>query len=106
MPLLAQLNEKEKRSFVHMLQSESSESQALNDLTTNRFEKELAQISERENYAIKNRYRHQRKTMDFADPKRMPIDESKVKDMLRNQHIFRDKMNSEIGTYQKLQDNP
>ena len=41
MPLLAQLNEKEKRSFVHLLQSESSESLALNDLTSNRFEKEL-----------------------------------------------------------------
>ncbi len=31
--------------------------------------------------------------MDFADPKKMPIDESKVKDLLRNQHVFRDKMN-------------
>jgi hypothetical protein len=44
--------------------------------------------------------------MAFADPKRMPVDERKVKDMLRNQHIFRDKMNSEIGTYQTVQDNP
>jgi hypothetical protein len=43
--------------------------------------------------------------MDFAEKKRMPIDESKVKDLLRNQHIFRNKMNSEIGTYQKYQDN-
>lgn len=44
--------------------------------------------------------------MDFAEKKRMPVDESKVKDLLRNQHIFRDKMNSEIGTYQRYQDNP
>jgi len=40
--------------------------------------------------------------MNFAEAKRMPIDEKKVKDLLRNQHIFRDKMNSEIGTYQAL----
>lgn len=40
--------------------------------------------------------------MDYAEKKRMPIDESKVKDLLRNQHIFRNKMNAEIGTYQKL----
>ena len=44
--------------------------------------------------------------MQYAEAKRMPVDERKVKDMLRNQHIFRDKMNSEIGTYQKIQDNP
>jgi hypothetical protein len=44
--------------------------------------------------------------MDYAEKKKMPIDESKVKDLLRNQHIFRDKMNSEVGTYQKYQDNP
>lgn len=44
--------------------------------------------------------------MSYAESKRMPVDERKVKDMLRNQHIFRDKMNVEIGTYQKAEDNP
>jgi len=44
--------------------------------------------------------------MDYVDHKKMPVDESKVKDLLRNQHIFRDKFNKEIGTYQQLQDNP
>lgn len=66
----------------------------------------LAELSEQENHAVKNRYRHQRRTMDYADPKRMPVDERKVKDMLRNQHIFRDKANKEIGTYQAAIDNP
>jgi len=47
-------------------------------------EKELAAISEEENFNLKNRFRHQIKTMQFADPKRMPIDESKVRDMLRH----------------------
>lgn len=44
--------------------------------------------------------------MDFADPRRMPVDERKVKDMLRNQNIFRDKANKEIGTFQAAIDNP
>jgi hypothetical protein len=35
----------------------------------------------------------------------MPIDETKVKDMLRNQHIVRDKVHTEIGTYRKFQEN-
>jgi hypothetical protein len=44
--------------------------------------------------------------MDYADKKRMPVDERKVKDLLRNQHLFRHKMNEEVGTYQKQIDNP
>lgn len=43
--------------------------------------------------------------MDFADASRMPVDERKVKDMLRNQHIFRNKADKEIGTYQANIDN-
>ena len=61
--------------------------------------KELAQLSETEHYNMKNRYRHQRQTMDFAEKKRMPIDENSVRDMLRNQHIFRWKMENELSTY-------
>jgi hypothetical protein len=44
--------------------------------------------------------------MDYAEPKLMPVDERKVKDLLRNQHLFRHKMNEEVGTYQKQLDNP
>jgi hypothetical protein len=35
----------------------------------------------------------------------MPIDEMKVKDMLRNQHIVRGRIHEEIGTYKRFQDN-
>ena len=34
----------------------------------------LAKISEEENFALKNRYKHQKETMDFADPAKMPIE--------------------------------
>lgn len=99
MPLLAQLEPTEQLSLVHLLQSQTKKSAYLDQLTSNQLEIELAKISDKENYAVKNRYRHQAQTMDFAEAKRMPIDERKVKDLLRNQHIFRDKFNSEIGTY-------
>jgi hypothetical protein len=47
-------------------------------------EKELAKLSESENYAAKNYYVHKNRTLKYADPKKMPVDERKVKDMLRN----------------------
>lgn len=75
-------------------------------MMSNHAEQELAKLSEESNYALKNRYRHQRQTMDYADPRKMPIDETKVRDLLRNQHLFRAKMDEEVGTYSALQLNP
>jgi len=43
--------------------------------------------------------------MDYADKKRMPIDERSVRDMLRNQHHFRNKIKKEVRTYTKEQEN-
>ena len=60
------------------------------------FAKKLAKISEEENFALKNRYKHQKDTMQYADKKRMPVSKDKVRDLLRNEHIFRDKINNEI----------
>lgn len=68
--------------------------------------KRLAEVSEEENFALKNRYRHQRQTMDYADKKRMPIDERNVRDLLRNQHIFRAKAVKEVNTYTEQIENP
>lgn len=36
----------------------------------------------------------------------MPIDESKVVDMLRNQAEFRGRMDSEVGTFSRYEQNP
>jgi hypothetical protein len=35
----------------------------------------------------------------------MPIDEQKLKDVLRNQGVFKHRFNEEVGTYQSLQRN-
>lgn len=69
-------------------------------MTLKTVEERLAKISEEENFNKKNRYRLQRSTMDFAERKRMPIDEAKLKDLLRNQGEFKDRFNKEIGTYE------
>jgi len=37
--------------------------------------------------------------MRHADKKKMPIDKSKVRDLLRHQNTFREKIVDEIGTY-------
>lgn len=44
-------------------------------MTYNDLEEKLAKISEEENFNKKNRYRLQRTKLDYADRKRMPVDE-------------------------------
>jgi hypothetical protein len=67
---------------------------------------ELAKASEDANYMNKNRYRLQRKVIDYADKKRMPIDESKVKDILKNKGVIKNQMVNEIATYDEFLKNP
>jgi len=40
--------------------------------------------------------------MNFADKSRMPIDEKKVREMLRHQHEFRQKLTQQIGNYEDI----
>ncbi len=111
---MAPLNAQEKRALIHLIKSKRTEgcvdgkevqAAMMDFVVDDSFEKELAEISEAENFAIKNRYKHQKETMDFAEKKRMPIDERSVRDMLRNQHIFRTKANSELPTYTAMEEN-
>jgi hypothetical protein len=37
--------------------------------------------------------------MQFADKKKMPIDKSKVVDLLRHENVFKAKMVEEVDTY-------
>jgi uncharacterized protein (UPF0332 family) len=62
---------------------------------------ELSKRAEKELYDVKNHYRHQKQTLQYADKKRQPIDERNVRDMLRNQHIFRHKIRQELRTYEE-----
>ena len=111
MPFLRGLDEEEMRILKHKIRNQSRgeeqefEQQLWNLMANKNNEKQLAQLSEEENFNDKNRYRQQKIKMDHADKKRMPVDQSKVKDLLRNQGEFRDKMNQEVGTYQNEQRN-
>jgi hypothetical protein len=60
---------------------------------------DLAKISEEENFALKARYKHDNDTAKWADPKRMPVDEAKVRDLLRYQNHFRSKVLEEMNVY-------
>ena len=109
--VLTGLNANEQRALIHLLKNKNgaraAEGQHLTEdlmdsLVDTTFEEELAAKSEEENFNIKNRYRHQKQTMDFADKKRMPVDETSVRDMLRHQHIFRNKMDQELPTYTSM----
>jgi hypothetical protein len=90
MPLLRHLTKDEQRALIHKIRNsgrsktDPTSGEILDNLMSQDFEKELAKVSEVENYNLKNRYRFQKTQMDYADKKRMPIDQSKVKDILRN----------------------
>lgn len=111
MPVLSSLSALEQRTLMHKIQNarslaepgEEDEEDLFEQLIVQApmVEEKMAKISEEENFNLKNRYRHQKKTMNFADKKRMPIHESKVADLLRNSHIYRSKIVDEVGTFEK-----
>lgn len=111
MPVLSGLEADEMRALIHKLKNDKRkfgaehEHEIMHDMVSGDVERELAKLSEEQNFALKNRYRHQRQTLDYAEKKRMPIDQSKVRDLLRHQHIFREKIESQIDTLTALETN-
>jgi len=113
MPVLAKLDQEESDILVHMMQNKNKtlnsaeqNSQTLIDMACSTKEKErLAKISEEQNFAAKNRYVLDQNLIKYGKKERMPIDAAKVKDILRNQHHVRTKINEDVGTYSKYQEN-
>ena len=113
MPILRSLDEEEMRIFIHLLQSKQNRHLSVQKQLTNQLidqacsDKEktkLAKLSEEANFALKNTYKHTKDTMKYARKDKMPVDESKVKDMLRNQHIFRAQFKKDVGTYENVRE--
>ncbi len=67
--------------------------------TSKENERYFANLSEKENFLKKNYYRLKHTTLEYADKSRMKIEERKVRDMLRNQHIMRDRLLDQIGNF-------
>lgn len=113
MALTVGLTDSERRTLVHLMKNRKGNvipgkeaTEAIIDATVSTKDLvDIAKISETEHYNVKNRYRHQRRTLDYADKKRMPTDERTVRDMLRNQHIVRWAMEEELPTYEHLRNN-
>lgn len=92
MPQLASLDAEECEILIHLLQSKSRDQhpdknasvQLIDSACSEDVKNKLAKISEDENFAMKNTYKHQKETMKYADKKKMPVDSSKVRDLLRN----------------------
>jgi len=93
MPILRNLSADEQETLIHKIRNSGrhygNTDNILDEMTQQTIEKKLAAISEEENYNSKNRYRLSRTKLDYADKKRMPIDESKLKDVLKNQPTFK-----------------
>lgn len=107
MPFFARLDEEESEIFIHLLKnkgrSQSPSEQRTFDLIdeacSDELRSELARISEEENYSLKNRFKHEKDTMKYAEASRMPIEQTKVKDLLRYQNLFREKVLDELQVY-------
>lgn len=112
MPLLRGLNEIEVETLLHKIRNSNRQlgDDVTNELLTQQVnktvEEKLAEISEDANFMNKNRYRLQKKVLHHADKKRMPVDQQKIKDVLRNRPTFRTKIEEEIGNYTHIQQNP
>lgn len=110
MPIFALLDEEECEIFLHLLMSKKRSLSGFKQLSLDLIDNacsddvavRLAKISEEENFALKSRYKHQKETMNFADPKRMPIEAHKVKDLLRFQNTFRGRLHKELETFDEI----
>lgn len=106
-PILSRLSEEEMEIFLHMVKNKRRSMNAqtlasdllIDEACSDDLKKKFAKLSEEENFALKNTFKHQQDTMRHADKKRMPIDKSKVRDLLRHQNLFKEKIVDEIGTY-------
>jgi len=107
MPVIADLDEEETRIFLHLIKNKSRDQSLSKQISLNLIDEAcsdnekaaLSKISEEENFALKARYKHDNDTAKWADPKRMPIDDTKVRDLLRYQHQFRGKILDEMNVY-------
>jgi hypothetical protein len=70
MPILRNLSAFEQKSFIHLIMNRNKGDEVfeydqllLESMCSTKPEAEMARLSEESNYALKNRYRHQKQTM-------------------------------------------
>lgn len=64
-----------------------------------KFELDLAKLSEDENFNSKNRYRLENTYLNYRDKSRTAVDEDKVVDILRKQGSLRGQLVHDLPTY-------
>lgn len=115
MPLIVNLDDDEIQIFIHLVKSKARQELDNDKRRTHElvdkdcfstFTEDLAKLSEEENFASKNRWLLNKKKLDYADKKKMPVDKGKVVDLLRHKNVFKKKMIDEIDTYFEYQNNP
>lgn len=104
MPLFAHLTEEEGRILVHKIKNDKHLN-VLRELHSGERLEELAKHVEEERFNQKNRYRLDKLQLEYADKKRMAIDQSKLKQVLQHHDQFREKFEDEVGTYQEWKKN-
>jgi hypothetical protein len=110
MPVLAGLTEDEQRALIHLIENSRSKAslgeEDLEDVYDDVFihqkhlEEKTAKVSEEANFELKNVYRHNKLTMNYANKKRMKVNVNKVVDLLKHSHLYRAKIVKEEATFE------
>jgi len=82
MPVIANLDTEETEILLHMLKNKGRHlnkqaqfsQEMIDSACSNYTKKKLAKLSEEENFAIKNRFKHHKDTMKYAQKSKMPVD--------------------------------
>ena len=88
MKIGSQLDENEFRSLIHLIRN-NKKLDFLDRHHSNSKNKELAKQVEKENFEQKNRFRLDKRRLDYADKKRLAVDEKKMVDVLKHHDEFR-----------------
>lgn len=108
MPILVGLDKDEIAALIHLIHNRNKKEEnfakhhsnlLIDEACSNHAKEKLAKISEEANFLSKNRHLLDVSVINYANKSRMPIDQTKVKDILRNQNQVRAKFRNEIKTY-------
>lgn len=112
MPVLRGLTKSEAEILIHKIKNSQNnladtlEDELLTEQVHKNIEKELAQVSEEQNYLAKNRYRLEKTVLEYGEKRRQPVDAKRLTDMLKNRPTFRAKILDEIQTHEENKYNP
>lgn len=99
MNIFSLIDEDEARALIHLVKSRS-QNDYLHDIHGGHVEKELAKIAEKTRFESKNQYLLEKRKLNYARKERMPVEKTKMKDIIKHQNDFKLRFNKEFGLFE------